>query len=159
MGAVRPHLVVLGSGLSTQLPLGVEPGDVLVTVRDRATAVEAVLAAVQGHRVVASVVGPPDLADGLYRDLRRIGPVEVRQGEAVDTVGLPAQVWAVLDEVAAGRSLDDVAQSLHVSRRTVDRRLAQARRELGVGSTTEAVLAHRSGGPGLTPARPDTSPA
>ncbi len=43
--------------------------------------------------------------------------------------------------VAAGLPLGEAARRLNLSRRTADRRLSAARRALGVGTTTEAVLA------------------
>ena len=45
-----------------------------------------------------------------------------------------------LELLAEGRSLGNAAATLHISRRTADRRLAAARRALGVRTTTEALL-------------------
>ena len=114
-------------------------------VNDEKSAAEAVLRAAEGHRVLIAVDGPGDLADSLYRDLRRLGGVETRVAAITPDVVLSQPALAVLAEVAQGHSLGEAAQVLHLSRRTADRRLAEARRTLGVNTTAEAVLAYRIG--------------
>lgn len=53
---------------------------------------------------------------------------------------------AILARLAVGRTLGAIARELHLSRRTADRRLADARIALGTQRTTEAVaLALRLG--------------
>jgi DNA-binding NarL/FixJ family response regulator len=140
------HLLLLGSWPRHQILDLAGPAGVVVEVADRASASAAVLAAASKERVVAVVTGSADLADGLYRDLRRLGGVSLRRSVVeVARIGLGAQSWEVLSMVARGLALNDVAEALHVSRRTVDRRLAQVRHEVGVRTTIEAVLAHRAG--------------
>lgn len=46
---------------------------------------------------------------------------------------------ALLDAVAAGETVTAAVSRLHISRRTANRRLAEARRILGVRTTAEAV--------------------
>ncbi|HJP88784.1 MAG TPA: LuxR C-terminal-related transcriptional regulator [Candidatus Limnocylindrales bacterium] len=53
--------------------------------------------------------------------------------------GLDDEGRAILARLAIGRSLGAIARELHLSRRTADRRLADARAALGVERTTEAV--------------------
>lgn len=51
----------------------------------------------------------------------------------------PPEWTDLLNELAGGASIGEAARRCHMSRRTAYRRLAQARLELGAGSTTEAV--------------------
>ncbi|HKC27720.1 MAG TPA: helix-turn-helix domain-containing protein, partial [Jatrophihabitans sp.] len=46
---------------------------------------------------------------------------------------------ALLARLLAGDTLGEAARALHISRRTADRRLAAARRALGVDSTPAAL--------------------
>jgi DNA-binding CsgD family transcriptional regulator len=54
---------------------------------------------------------------------------------------LTAEERDLLALLADGQTLGAAARSLHLSRRTADRRLAGARAKLGVASTAEAVVA------------------
>ncbi|MEO7572219.1 MAG: LuxR family transcriptional regulator [Acidimicrobiales bacterium] len=108
------------------------------SVDDDDTVAAAVLIAARG---VGLVIGCPD--DGrrarLLDDLRRIGTVEL--------VALGPDPLAVLDDdqrallaaLATGASVGTAADALHLSTRTAERRLAAARRSLGVRTTAEAV--------------------
>ena len=51
----------------------------------------------------------------------------------------------LLELLAGGHALGEAAETLHLSRRTCDRRLAAARGKLGVRTTAEAVLVARPG--------------
>jgi DNA-binding NarL/FixJ family response regulator len=141
-----PHLVLFGTWSREQVRAVSHGEGIVFQVRDLPEATRAVLLAVRGHRLVALVAGPSEMADRLCRDLGRLGGARMRRtpvagaGATLQTPG-----WAVLSRVARGIGLQEVACDLRVSRRTVDRRLAQARRELGVRTTTEAVLAYRLG--------------
>jgi DNA-binding NarL/FixJ family response regulator len=118
-----------------------------IGVRTTGDAEAAVLAAVQGASVTAYVDGPGPLADLLHADLRRLGSVEVLRGslgeppiEPDAAADLDPQVQALLDLMVDGATLGDAARALHLSRRTADRRLALARRALGVSTTTEVLV-------------------
>jgi DNA-binding CsgD family transcriptional regulator len=53
---------------------------------------------------------------------------------------------ALISRIAAGDTVGQAAHALHLSRRTADRRLAQARRAFGVDRTVVAIAwAHRLG--------------
>lgn len=59
---------------------------------------------------------------------------------------LEPEARALINRIAAGDTLGQAAHALHLSRRTADRRLAQARRALGVERTVVAIAwAHRLG--------------
>jgi DNA-binding NarL/FixJ family response regulator len=104
----------------------------------------AVLDAVQGRPVVATVAEGDPLFDALYSDLRRVGSGEVRRAPAgLVLPPLPAECEELLALLASGLSLGSAASQLHISRRTADRRVAQARDLLGVRTTVEAVVAYR----------------
>jgi DNA-binding CsgD family transcriptional regulator len=67
------------------------------------------------------------------------GPIEGRDpGRVATSVGPDAR--ALIGRLAAGDTLAEAAHALHLSRRTADRRLAQARRALGVDRTVVAIV-------------------
>jgi DNA-binding NarL/FixJ family response regulator len=110
---------------------------------DRKTAAaSALVAAARGASVVASLEGAPlDVAAQFVEDLTRLGPIERRRVPPPDPLAtLNAEQRRLLELLAEGHSLGDAALRLHVSRRTADRRLAAARRALGVRTTAEALL-------------------
>jgi DNA-binding NarL/FixJ family response regulator len=99
-----------------------------------------VLAAVAGAGAVVHGVAPREVLDRLCDDLRRLGPFEHRIEEPESTPLLGSDERALLQLLLAGASVGAAARSLHISRRTADRRLANARQALGAATTTEAVV-------------------
>ncbi len=117
-----------------------------IIVRDEDDAHAAVLAALEGAEVAVDPAADPALADRVHDDLRRLGrdgatPREVPVGP---TLGPDEQ--HLLARIAEGMSLGEAAESLHVSRRTADRRLDAARCALGVATTAEAIVAFQRRG-------------
>lgn len=113
-----------------------------------ADAAQAVLAALDGFGLLLVAAAPEDVIDRLVDDLRHLGPVEHRAG-AGPTVSRPAlrpQARAILGLLAEGHTLGDAASLLGLSRRTADRRLAEAKAILGAQRTTEAVAKAVRGG-------------
>jgi DNA-binding NarL/FixJ family response regulator len=115
-------------------------------VTDASSATQALVAALAGADLLIEAWADGSLVDRLCDDLRRLGRVVHRTGEpgderAID--GLDDDVIALLSLLAQGVSLGDAAARLHLSRRTADRRLADARKVLGVRGTVEAVAALR----------------
>jgi DNA-binding NarL/FixJ family response regulator len=108
------------------------------TVDDEDAVAAAVLAAARG---VGLVVGCPDQVrrELLLDDLRRIGPVELVELGPDPLAVLDDDQRALLAALAAGTSVSAAADALHLSTRTAERRLAAARRSLGVRTTAEAV--------------------
>jgi DNA-binding CsgD family transcriptional regulator len=127
-------------------------------VETAADASAALLAALAGHGLV--VEGPPStILDTLVDDLRRLGPVDHRVAAPAADPGPPGpaidpQALALLAALAGGLSLGEAAAALGVSRRTADRRLADARQALGAERTTEAIARARRAG-WLGAPRPD----
>jgi DNA-binding CsgD family transcriptional regulator len=116
--------------------------DVVIVCRVR-TAEEAarvMRSAIRGHGIVVVGHGDRAVLDQLYDDLRRFGRLDVRThaGRAPDEV-LDGDERSLLDLLAAGRTLGEAAAALHLSRRTVDRRLASARTKLGAATTAETL--------------------
>jgi DNA-binding CsgD family transcriptional regulator len=84
-----------------------------------------------------------EVVDRLVDDLHRLGPVEHRVGEPEPDAVLTAEERALLELIAGGATLGEAATSLHLSRRTADRRLASAKRKLGATSTAQLVVSFR----------------
>jgi DNA-binding NarL/FixJ family response regulator len=132
--------MVDGFGSRPALARAVLVGEV-VTARD---AVSALLAALDGFGLLIRAA-PEDAAilDRLVDDLRRLGPVEhvAEPGSDAEARGpiLHPEGRAILGLLAEGHSLGEAAHLLGLSRRTADRRLADARSALGVTRTTEAI--------------------
>jgi len=115
-------------------------------VRTAADAAEALLAVLAGAGAVIHGQSPRDVLDRLLDDLRHVRRVDVRYDAPAQAPDLPDDAWAILAILADGRTLGDAASTLGLSRRTADRRLAEARRAMRVDRTVEAVaLARRLG--------------
>jgi DNA-binding NarL/FixJ family response regulator len=110
-------------------------------VADAASAGRAVLAVLAGAGLVVHATAGGDLIDRLLDDLRHIGQVDHRTGAGSAAVSHEAR--AILGRLATGETLGEAAHALHLSRRTADRRLAEARRALGVERTVEAIARAR----------------
>jgi DNA-binding CsgD family transcriptional regulator len=118
-----------------------EPGIVCAgIVEDAAGAAGALLAAIGGAGLLVEARAGRELVDRLVDDLRRLGRVEHRVHES-DEPALTREERELLALLAEGTTLGVAARTLHVSRRTADRRLASAREKLGVATTAEAVVA------------------
>jgi DNA-binding NarL/FixJ family response regulator len=124
-----------------------EAGDVVCagSVRTRADAEAALLAALRGAGIVALLPEDPTLSASFFEDLRRLGPVDVAGEPDVDPLErLAPEQRRLLELLAEGLSVAAAARRLYVSRRTAVRRLASARAVLGVRSTAEAVVFARA---------------
>lgn len=110
------------------------------TVRSPADAAAAVMCAVGGARLVITAEADRDVIDNLCDDLRHLGELDHRIGEA-EKIALPEDQRQLLALLLGGATLGQAAQALHISRRTADRRLAAARALLGAQTTSEAVTA------------------
>jgi DNA-binding NarL/FixJ family response regulator len=106
-------------------------------VRDEDDAQHAVLAALAGAHVVLAATAERDVIDRMCEDLRRLGPLDHRIVQVSQAPALSGDEQALVDRLLAGESLGQAAATLHLSRRTADRRLASARRALGVATTAE----------------------
>ena len=116
------------------------------TVRSVEDAAAAMLTVLAGAGVVIHACAPPEVLDPLLDDLRHVGPVDHRRAPRLSLPALGDEAREILVILAQGRTLGDAAATLGLSRRTADRRLAEARSALGVERTVEAVaLARRMG--------------
>jgi len=117
-----------------------------IPVADESGARAAVEAALAGFGIVVVASAERSVLDRLYDDLRRFGSLDVRGRPPVDiAAALDPEERTLLRLLTEGLSLGDAAAGAHVSRRTADRRLASARRKLGVTTTLEAIARLRSG--------------
>lgn len=107
------------------------------TVRTEDEATSALLAAIRGCGVVAAVDPTSELGEDFVADLERVGGVQRRPPTVAPT--LPAEERRLLGLLAGGRSIPEAAGLLFISVRTAERRVASARRTLGVATTAEAV--------------------
>jgi DNA-binding NarL/FixJ family response regulator len=104
----------------------------------------AVLAAVRGARVVVRLPDDlrltADLVDGLQRvgEVTMLGPRSDGPRPALDPLAV-----RVFDLLAQGHTIGDIARDVGYSRRTVERRMIEARRQLGVATNVEALLVLR----------------
>ncbi|HEX5589680.1 MAG TPA: hypothetical protein VFX65_05270 [Candidatus Limnocylindrales bacterium] len=161
-GSARPLVVVEGAGgsidpdIARALAAGFDvvpgfrrPGPrrrpvVLTgTVSNDAEAVDALLAAIDGAGLIVVATADRSLIDRFVDDLRRLGPVVHRTVVEAAPEAPPAEARAIIALLAEGLSLGEAAESLGLARRTADRRLAEARRLLGVERTTEAIARAR----------------
>jgi DNA-binding NarL/FixJ family response regulator len=106
-------------------------------------AASALLAALAGHGLLVEVRTRSQTVDRLVDDLSRLGPVDHRLVEMAPAASISPEARAVLALLAEGLTLGEAAADLGLSRRTADRRLAEARRALGTERTTEAVARAR----------------
>jgi DNA-binding NarL/FixJ family response regulator len=119
---------------------------VVATPRDAASAL---LAALDGFGLLLVLAAEADMRDRLVDDLRRVGRIEhldATSASGADGGPLSDDGRAILALLAEGHTLGGAAHRLALSRRTADRRLAEARDALGVTRTTEAIaIAARRG--------------
>lgn len=108
-------------------------------VHDVGDAARVVEVAARGAAVVVACAVVP-LSEVLVEDLARVGAVELWDGTESLACRLSLEQVQLLAVLGDGRPLGAAAARLHLSRRTADRRIAEARRVLGVRSTAEAML-------------------
>ncbi len=106
-------------------------------------AARALLAVLGGAGVVIHGAADREVLDRLLDDLRHAGAVDHRRGAGEPEPALDDDARAVLVCLSKGQTLGEAANALGLSRRTADRRLAEARRALGVERTVEAVAKAR----------------
>jgi LuxR family quorum sensing-dependent transcriptional regulator len=82
--------------------------------------------------------------------LTRIGPARMLGSRApVDELLDPLEL-RVLELLAAGRTITEIAKTVGYSRRTIQRRLVETRKRLGVATNAEALIV--AGAAGAAPA-------
>jgi DNA-binding NarL/FixJ family response regulator len=115
---------------------------VLATVDGEDVAADVLVAAARGCAVVARVDLESAAAAQFLEDLGRL--VDLRPLR--DAAPLDVEQVALLERLAEGDTVTGAARQLGWSRRTATRRLEEAKRRLGVSSTSEAVRVFRHGG-------------
>lgn len=107
-----------------------------VEVEDQLEA--ALMAAVRGVGVMAACPNE-GLRGRLLADLGRVGEVVLAQFGPDPLDALDADQRVLLERLATGSTVAEVADLLYLSNRTAERRLSAARRALGVRTTAEAI--------------------
>jgi DNA-binding NarL/FixJ family response regulator len=103
-----------------------------------------IAAAYRGHAIVARLdAASPTLRAVLLDSFGRLGQVELRERGRTPMPRLTTLQRRMLDDLARGATIADLAAEEGLSRRTVELRLAQARASLGAHTTAEAVARHR----------------
>ena len=110
-------------------------------ITDEDSARRALLAAVAGAGLVVHATAKQETVERFLDDLLRMGPVDHRVLPSIGDDQLRDEERALLGLIGEGMSIADAARQLGIARRTAERRLATARRVLGVGSNAEAVVA------------------
>ncbi len=147
-------VVLAGWTLADARAQSLADADDLYVVESEADIAALVDRAASGMRVVIVAEGSGPVLELLVGELRRVGRVTIhRPGEPMTFVpdgppSLPADSRELLTVLADGVSLGEAARQLHMSRRTADRRLADARRALNVSTTAQLIAAlQRDGTP------------
>lgn len=109
-------------------------------IASAADAAAALLAVVTGAGLVAHMRAERKLVDRICDDLRRFGDVDYRTASTPRRPRLTAEQRRLVDLLAGGLTLGEAAVQLNLSRRTADRRLAQARCAFGVETTAELLV-------------------
>lgn len=102
----------------------------------------AVLAATDGYGLVVHGTAERTVLDVLCDDLRHLGDFEHRL-DPRETL-LTGEDRGLLEALLDGATLGDAAEQLHLSRRTVDRRLAALRDGWAAPSTAALLHAYRT---------------
>lgn len=119
--------------------LGAQKHLAVGAVRTADDAAAALMLAVRGARLVVSVDSDAPWAQDFQADLDRIsGAAPVPESQ----LPLSAEQRQLFELLAKGRSIAAAAEELFVSLRTANRRIADARKTLGAGTTSEAVVAY-----------------
>jgi DNA-binding NarL/FixJ family response regulator len=105
----------------------------LVATEHEAAAV--LMAAVRGCSVLVRVTMDRRASDEFLESLGRIVHLE----RATEAESLDSEQTSLLESLAGGLTVVDAARRLGWSRRTATRRLAEAKRRLGVTSTSRAI--------------------
>lgn len=128
---IRPEFGSIGQSATNVVRSGT-----VASVEDAAAALVAALA---GYGVIIAGRADRSVMDRLLDDLRHVGPVDHRMVPFASVPALDGESAALLKRLADGDTLGEAAHALGISRRTADRRLAAARKDLGVERTAEAV--------------------
>lgn len=113
-------------------------------VTDESAARAALMCAVRGAALVVRLDRRAPWAAAFLADLSRLTPQAAPDaaGDSPGLAGLNDEQRQVLDLLVDGQSIAAAAQTLFLSLRTTNRRVAEARKVLGVSTTREAVLAY-----------------
>jgi DNA-binding NarL/FixJ family response regulator len=141
-------LRVAAPGEIDQLPWSLVGHAVVGVVASESEASMVVFAAARGAKVAVTLAPSAErLRADLEHDLGRLADDGTPGAAAVDVSALPEETLRLLRKLAEGLTLPEAAAACFMSERTAFRRVGQARKVLGVATTTEAAVAvARAGG-------------
>ncbi|WP_308465724.1 hypothetical protein [Rathayibacter soli] len=111
-------------------------------VANRLDATLAVTAGLTGVNLIVHGLAARSILDSLCEDLRHLGRLNHRIGEAAPV--LTDEDRQLLRLLADGVTIAGTAQKLHLSRRSVDRRIAALREQFAATSVSSLLLAYRA---------------
>jgi hypothetical protein len=132
-------LVVLDGFAVDVAPWSLERVVCVGRVADRTALGDALEAASRGASL--AVVVADELADDLFDDALRLGLEPVTPVAPAEEANDREDWMALLEALAEGATVAQAARACHLSLRSAYRRIDEARRVLGVASTTAAVVA------------------
>jgi hypothetical protein len=135
--AIHTDAIPISDLPAEPFPLGSRGLHAFATVRDPLDCEAALVALARGVDLVLTLDIGGAQGAAFVDDLARVSNVSARDSDS--RAGLSADQVALLDGLASGRTLTDVARSLGMSRRTATRRVSEARAILGVTTTIEAL--------------------
>jgi hypothetical protein len=122
---------IVGAGWTVRAASGTATatGNVIaMTVADRTDAQASVLLAIGGAGLLVRAQAERSLVDDLVEDLERIGPVLLVDGATA--IRLDPDTWRLVHALADGSTVSVVARAMHMSVRTANRRITDAKEAL-----------------------------
>jgi hypothetical protein len=143
-GALEAELIGAGWTIGSRGSAITSGTVVSMVVAEPSDAQAAVLLAVGGAGLLVHAVADRSVVDDLVEDLGRIGSVLLIDAGA--TVRLDADTWRLLHAVADGATVGAAARTMHMSIRTANRRLTDAREALRAPNRAQLVRALTAAG-------------
>ncbi|MGI8679555.1 MAG: helix-turn-helix transcriptional regulator [Jatrophihabitans sp.] len=132
---------VVGAGWALQPPGGpVDPASIVsAVVADGSDAQAAVLLAIRGRGLLIRARAERGVVDDLVEDLSRIAPVLFF--DDASAIRLDPDTWRLLHALADGVTVSVAARTLHLSIRTANRRITEARDVMGAQTRAQLLRA------------------
>lgn len=132
---------VVGAGWTLQSSSSAaDPASIVsAVVADGSDAQAAVLLAIRGRGLLISARAERGVVDDLVEDLSRVGPVLFF--DDASAIRLEPETWRLLHALADGVTVSVAARSLHLSIRTANRRITEARNVMGAQTRAQLLRA------------------
>lgn len=132
---------VVGAGWAVQpATSAADPASIVsAVVADRSDARAAVLLAIRGRGLLIRARAERGVVDDLVEDLSRIAPVLFF--DYASAIRLDPDTWRLLHALADGVTVSAAARTLHLSIRTANRRITEARDVMGARTRAQLLRA------------------